>query len=387
MKYTRSAATSLISTLLAASITASAAYANLMPVTPSPYSFGPEGRPLESFQQEFSKPVQMVTILPNRPVQATDKYGNKVFYSPNGSLVASIAKDGTVTLSLKGSSIERDSGGNLTRESHAQQGTNRVDITNESGDLVGYQILGLGNKVLREYDLQDNLTKTHTYDEFGKNKQFIMDELIQTKTVFDNTGKAIYDVNEEGAQIAWYNYNDRGVIDLKTDIRGNKTYFENNGEMQYTEDWAKNVMVRYTYKNNDEGRRVLDTSVDFDGNVTQYENGRAIREVSKTGELGKEYHYNKQTLVYTFDNTNKETTWHDIDGKTLATTTDNLLKDEYVYSKGKLVGIWHDTDASMTVYIHGVSLGTCRFENGSKPTADQIQTLIDKGLIKKQYTN
>ncbi|MHB9155027.1 MAG: hypothetical protein ACYC5N_04950, partial [Endomicrobiales bacterium] len=51
------------------------------PAAGTPYSFGPEGRPINEIQ-EFAKPNQMMEILPNRPVAATDKYGNRVLFTP-----------------------------------------------------------------------------------------------------------------------------------------------------------------------------------------------------------------------------------------------------------------------------------------------------------------
>jgi hypothetical protein len=57
----------------------------------------------------------MASILPNRPVAATDSNGTRVYYTPDGKMTLSVAKDGTMTFSLGGVTKQKDSLGNLTK--------------------------------------------------------------------------------------------------------------------------------------------------------------------------------------------------------------------------------------------------------------------------------
>jgi hypothetical protein len=243
--------------------------------------------------------------------------------------------------------------------------------------------LGLGGKVVKEYDYQNNVTKSYKYNDYGKNTQFILDELTQTKTVFDKEGKASYDVNYEGGKVAWYQYDDKGRIEQKTDIQQNKTYYDKFGNMTYTEDQYKNVVMKYSYKKDDEGRWILDTAVDYHGNTTEYKNGKPKFEKDTDGATTKEYVYNGLTLLYTFDHGNNETTWYDIDGRQLISTFNEDLKKEWVYSKGKLVGLYDASTCMVTYYIHGQAIQSDRVDG--PPTAEEIQAKIDRGEIATQY--
>ena len=144
-------------------------YAGFLP-EPSPYSFGPEGHAIEDVRQ-YGTPAEMTSFLPHRPVATHDKYGNETYYSTNGDMIVSISPDGKITFQIQGESLQRDVEGNLSSTSENVRGTNRKEIKNDKGEITGYQEMGLGNKVLRTYDAQGNLTHTYVYDTYGKSVQ------------------------------------------------------------------------------------------------------------------------------------------------------------------------------------------------------------------------
>jgi len=72
------------------------------------------------------------------------------------------------------------------------------------------------------------------YDKYGKAQEYVLNELTQTKTVFDRNGNPKCDVNYEGTEIAWYHYNDKGNLTEKVDWHNNVTSY----------DPAKGVMTR-----------------------------------------------------------------------------------------------------------------------------------------------
>ena len=120
------------------------------------------------------------------------------------------------------------------------------------------------------------------------------------------------------------------------------------------------------------------------GRTTFYSNGKPQYERDAQGNTTKEYGYNGQTLVYTFDNNLGQTTWYDINGNPLYISQDNVPIQEWLYSKGKLVAVWDDAKNVLTGYIRGDAVATFLFI--SKPSAEFVQQMIDEGIIKKNYS-
>ena len=199
--------------------------AELLPPTQSSYSFGPEGRPIDSLDQNFAKPNEITSILPGRPVAAREKDGSRVFFSPDGKMTLKISPDGTKEFSLGWNSKTVNAKGELQKQTEVKKGTNEAVIKNEKGEVLGYQEIGLGNKVTKEYDFQKNLTKTYNYNKYGKNVEFILNELSQSKTVFDQNAMPKHDVDFEGNIVARYISDKDGYLTKKVDGVGNTTYF------------------------------------------------------------------------------------------------------------------------------------------------------------------
>jgi len=326
----------------------------------------------------------MFNILPGRPIAAKDKYGNRLYFTPSGKLTLKINTDGTMVFSLTTKTKEYNKEGQLERTSEKIKGTNLVVVKNEKGEVLGYQELGLGGKVIREYDKDMNLVKSYLYDKYGKNTVYVLSEESQIKTIYDDKGRAIVDVNFEGTEVAWYVYDENNKLKFKIDIQGNKTEFDEKGRILYTKDQFGNVLINYYYKKDENGNDVLEKTVDYLGNITYYKNDKPFVKKDREGNVLFEYHYDGSKLVYTFDKTQNTVTWFDIDGRPLYTSFNEEKIKEYLYHNGILVGIWDYTNNTLSAVIHGQEVG--RFFYKEKPTAEFVQNLISQEVIRKEYT-
>lgn len=333
---------------------------------------------------EFGKPNQMINILPGRPIAAKDKYGNRLYFTPDGKLALKINKDGTRVFNLTTKTKEYDKEGNLQTVVEKKQGSNLVVIKNEKGQILGYQELGLGGKVLREYDKDMNLIKSYHYNKYGKSIECVVDELSLTKTVFDDKGRPLHDVDFEGNKIAFYYYyeDNPSKLHYKEDVYGNKTYFDKKGNMLYTEDFEGNVFIKYFYKKDEKGNLELEKVVDLRTNDTvYYQKGRPVYMTNYTGSVQKEYHYDGTTLVFLFDKETKETTYYDLNGKPIYTTYNEHIIKEWVYYKGRLIGFYDDY--TKTTLIYQYQREDVVLKTDKKPSAEEIQKWYDEGLIEK----
>ncbi|MFH1540406.1 MAG: hypothetical protein ABID79_00905 [Elusimicrobiota bacterium] len=352
---------------------------------PQQERFGPEAT-LNIDTTEFGKPRDMMNIVPNRPVAAKDKNGNRLYYTPSGKLTLRINNDGSKEFSLSIKSKEVDKEGNLQKETEKQRGNTMSVIKNEKGEILGYQELGFGGKTIGEYDKDMNKVRSYQYNKYGKNTEWVLDELSMTKTVYNTKGQASVDINFENREVAHYYYDENSRLVLKTDIYDNKTYFDKKGNMTHTEDKYGKIVMKYNYINDDNGNYVLDTTTELHGNITYYKNGKPQVMKTKDGITEKEWFYDSQTLSFTFERKTNETTWYSIDGKPLYVSYDNKLSKEWLYNEGKLVGVWSETDNSLVVYIYTQEVARL-IKLDEKPTAVEVQKLIDSGEIKKVYVD
>lgn len=345
---------------------------------------GPQSvlRPLDIV--EYGKPKDMINILPGRPIASKDKYGNRLYFAPSGEITLKITPDGTMMFNLNTQAKEYKDGKLLTI-TEKKKGTNLAVIKNENGEVLGYQEMGLGGKVLKEYDKDMNLVKSFKYDKYGKNVIYMLDENSQIKTLYGENGKPIAEVNYEGTEIARYIYDEKNIIRYKIDITGNKTFYDEKGKMLYTQDLFGNIIMKYYYKKDANGNEILDKSVNYLGNTTYFEDNKAKIIKDKDGNILQEYFYDGSKLIFTFNHNDKLTTWYDIDGKPLYVTYENQKVKEYLYSEGKLVGIWDNTSNTLSVVLHGEEIAKLLLKE--KPTGDIIQRWLNEGIIKKEYTS
>lgn len=351
--------------------------------TQSPYTFGPEGRPFESMQsiESLGRPKDMVSIVPKRPVAAKDKKGNRVYFTPNGKMSLKITKDGKMQFSLKGQTMIKDKKGKLETESKFMQGTDKVEIKNEHGEVLGYQVMGLGGKVVQELDDQGNLTKSHQYNRYGKSAEWVMDELTQTKTIFNEKGEPLHDVNFEGYEVAWYEHDDEGNLLTKTDLYGNVSYFNEDGHITHTVDIEGNEIAVYHYKEDEDGHIYLDYVEDpRTQTITYFKDGRQDVAKNHSGTVIKEWNWDGTKLIFTFDHETLETTWYDVTGKPKYTSLDGVEVKTWLYHEGRLVGFWNQANGTCIIYKNQREEITIEVGD-TPPTGEEIAEWIEEGLI------
>src|SRR3989339_90858 len=351
---------------------------------PPRVNFGPQDqlRPVE--QQDFGKPNYMVDILPNRPIAARDKYGNRLYFTPGGGLTVKVNVDGSQEFSLSGKTIKKDVDGNVIEISEREKGTNRVIVKTAAGEKIGHQELGLGGKVMSEYDYEGNKVKSYKYDKYGKNVEHVLDELTMTKTIFNATGQAVSDEDFEGNKVARYTYDNQGRMKYKEDVYGNKTYFNKNGNLSHTESFAGAKIVEYAYKKDANGNTILEKSVDISnmgatyGDITYYKNGKPVYTTSSEGVVVKDYCYDGVKLAYTFDRRTNETTYYDINSKALYTTFNEYKIKEWIYYKGQLMGFYNEHDNTVQIYQHQRDDIKIQINDSPKPTGEMIKGWYEK---------
>jgi YD repeat-containing protein len=350
--------------------------------TPVHQQFGPQSQLLPIEQIEFARPKDMVNILPGRPIAARDKYGNRTYFSPSGHAMLRISNDGKREFSLGAYSKETDEKGKVLRETTKSQGTNLVELKNDKGEIVGYQELGLGGRVVREYDSEMNLTRSYHYNDYGKKIEYVVDELSQSRTVYDDKGRPVYDLDFEGNKMATYQYDEDGRLEVKTDAYGNKTYFDKKGNMTATYDSKGNLLVKYEYGTTPDGHTELVSIKDMlTNNVTHFKDGKQVNVTNAQGAVIRDYFWDGAKLVCTYDRETQETTWYNINGKAMYTTFNDIKVKEWLYFKGKLVGFYDARSKSVVIYqneredyiLNGID---------NVPNASNIQELYDKGIIK-----
>ena len=319
--------------------------------TPNPYSIGPDGRSVDSLKF-YSPPNRNYHILPNRPLIATDSSGNRLCFTPTGKLAASYSKDGKFTFTLGNVTKTTDAEGNLTGVSRVVKGTNMVEVRNEFGEVLSYQELGFGGKVVAAYDNEKNLTATYYYDKYGKGIDRIVNEMTKGMTVFDqNTGLAMYDIDYEGNRVGRYIYDDKNRLAEKVDVYGNTTYFDDNGNPTHTSDKDGLVISRYNYKYDDKENYVLENVTDpRTGNITYFDvNGKQTVTKNAFGAVIHDFLWMGSKLIATFDRQSQETTWYSVDGKTMYTTFNDEVISKHLFFEGQLVGIWNVRTNQVTV--------------------------------------
>jgi hypothetical protein len=402
--------------LLSIIFTAGTLNASFLPA-PNPYVIGPEGRTVEDLR-DFARPNQMFAIMPNRPIVATDASGARQYFTPNGQLALSVSKDGSTTFSLQGTTKTKDSEGNLTSVSRNIAGTNMIEVTNEFQEVISYKETGLGGKVVREYDKDNNVTKTFNYDAYGKNITSIVNEMTKGRTIFDEKGLATYDLDYEGNRMAKYEYDDSNRLASKTDVYGNVSTFDGNGAMIQTVSKDGDVLSRYNYKYDDKGNYTLESVFDpSTKNTTYFENGKQTVTKNHAGAVVTDYVWDGSKMVYSFDRESQQTTWYDRDGKTLYTSYNNQMISKNLYYKGQLVGIWDVRSHQVTVLKNerrelAVSLGNngkpsgtyeyeytdadgntttisgpsdVEFDEVIEPTAEDVKMWLDLGIVDKKF--
>lgn len=339
--------------------------------TPNPYSFGPEGRAISDLR-DFAKPNMMVRILPNMPVAATDSEGNRVYYTPDGKMTVSVAKDGSISFSLGGTTKNLDTTGEIKSTTKTLKGSGLLQETrNDKNEIVGYIALNGDGKTSVVYDKDKNVTATYHYTGQGAKLDYVQNEMTKGRTYYDEYERAKVDVDVDRYVLKTYQYGDVGYVLDESDVtrktvivaesknedyKGNlvstrdysfsfentesgevlaksvfsTTHYDKEGAITYTENSEGIETAVYFYKQNTNGDKVLDYVLDNLTKNTTYFNEDGTRNYTKNdkGAVIIKY-YDKDGYSVNFNDDNSlEVTKYDIDGKELYTTLKKVLYND-----------------------------------------------------------
>ncbi len=337
--------------------------------SPSPYSFGPEGRTVSDLR-DFAKPNEMVRILPNMPVASTDSEGNRIYYTPDGKMTLSIAKDGSMSFKLGGTTKKIDADGKLKSVTTNIRGSGLLQETrNDKNEIVGYTALNGDGKPSVVYDKDKNVTATYHYKDQGSKLDYVQNEMTKGRTYYDDYGRAKVDVDVDGYVLKTYQYGDVSyILDESDPTRKNvltvdskekdknykgslvstrqysfnvqqtdsgevsvkvvfsTTHYDKQGFVTYIEDSNGIETSVYVYKKNSKGNKILDYVLDNLTRNKTYFNEDGTRNCTKNDKgaiITKYYDNERYSVNYNGDNS-LEVTKYSIDGKELYTTLKNV---------------------------------------------------------------
>lgn len=338
---------------------------------PNPYSFGPQGRTVSDLR-DFAKPKNMVRVLPNRPVVATDSDGNRVYYTPDGKMTLTITKGGAMSFSLGGLSKAYNSDGEFNGLTRTLRGSGLLQETRDSENRVlSYTALNGDGKVALTFDKDKNLTSTVYYDGQGAKKSYIVNEMTGGRTYYDKYERKMYETDIDGSIQKTYLYADvEYTVDesdplrkkLKTSETGktkydfkdtglptsvrdythnmfstsngeaeinpfayNETFFDTEGKSLYIKNADGFISREYYYKQDNKGNKIIDYHIDtLTKNKTYYDDYEKASYTVNDKDTVIARYYDGYTVNYQLEGNYAEVTKYDIDGKELYTTLKNI---------------------------------------------------------------
>ena len=386
---------------------------------PNPYSFGPQGRSVSDLR-DFAKPKQMVRILPNMPIAATDSSGNRVYYTPNGKMTVSVAKDGSMSFSLGGLSKNYNSSGEYSGSTKTLRGKGLLqEIRNKDNQILGYKALNGDGKTSKTYDKNKNLTATYIYTGQGAKLDYVQNEMTGGRTYYDEYERAMKEVDMDGYILKTYQYEDVDYVMLDTDstrkelavikkdlsnvstgllvstrdygysVEGinheeglakynyaySSTYYDREGNILYVKNPDDKITLEYHYKNDDKGNKIKDYVID---NTTKQktffdEHGSRDYTVNDKGTIVTKY-YDDYALNYD-QGAVTSVTRYDIDGTELYTTFKNVIYND----DGSIDEVREGEDLVIEKYHY-------KYDSEGNKIIDYVENFADHEFETKTYT-
>lgn len=343
---------------------------------PNPYSFGPQGRSVSDLR-DFAKPKQMVRVLPNMPVVATDSSGNRVYYTPDGKMTLSVAKDGSMSFSLGGTSKSYNSDGEFSGSSKTLRGSGLLqEVKNKEGEVTNYRSLNGDGKVSQTYDKDGNVTATYVYTGQGAKLDYVQNEMTKGRTYYDEYERAMKDVDVDGYILRTYQYEDVSYVMLDTDsTRKELTIIKNDQS-----DVSTGLLVTttdYGYDVEEIQQKVGNVKYNFAKTTTYYDQeGNVLYIKNPDDKITLEYHYKKddkgnKIKDFVLDNTTKQKTFFDEHGN----------RDYTVNSEGTLISKYYDDYA--VNYEQGAVTSVTKYDIDGKELYTTFKNIIynDDGSI------
>ena len=280
----------------------------------NPYSFGPQGRSVADLR-DFAKPKQMANILAGRPVVATKQDGTRVYYSSDGKLCLSIKRNGEMSFSLGGHSINLDKGGKLKSETKTLKG-NFQEVRDEFGDITGYNQLDGNGKVILSYDKNMNKTTSYDYGKYGKSLVSSLNLMNGQKTVYDKYERAMAVYSDDGYILETYQYKDTSYDtdkDRRTLITVKSDGSVENGGIVSSKSYHNKIIKSTDGSNGTDGETILDIMAH---NTTYYDDEGLVMHTNNYEGVTTNVYYYKQdsignkVLEYILNTETKEKTYY-----------------------------------------------------------------------------
>ena len=94
----------------------------------------------------------------------------------------------------------------------------------------------------------------------------------------------------------------------------------------------------------------------------------------KSANIVKDYSWNGDTLVYTFDRKTETTQWYNMDKELVYESLNERVISKNIYSKGQLVGKWDAQKGETTIYIN--ERAWISVVSDYEPTSSMVASLI-----------
>ena len=265
----------------------------------------------------------------------------------------------------------------------------------------------LEGKYLQVVNSDGNVVKEYHYkqdDKGNKILNYLLDNLTKTKTYYDEHGTASYTVNEQGTVITKYydgytvNIQPDGSYSEVTryDIDGKELYtalknidYNEDGTINKVMDEEDNVWQEYFYTVDSEGNKVVDyvinySDTEFNGKKTYmwYENDKPVYVTTtsdrptddKASNIVKDFSWNGDILVYTFDRRTETTQWYNKNKELVYESLNERIISKNIYSNGQLVGKWDAQKGETTIYIN--ERAWISVKSDVEPTTFMVTALI-----------
>lgn len=239
-------------------------------------------------------------------------------------------------------------------------------------------------------------------DKGNKILDYHLDVLTRNRTYYDEYGTATYTVNDQGGVITKYfdgytvNVRDGFYTEVtKYDIDGKELYttlknieYNEDGTIKKVMDEDDKVWQEYYYTEKN-GKKVVDYVVnysdkDFGGikTYTWYDDEKPVFTTSSStrpvddsaDNILREFSWNGDMLVFTFDKGTKTTNWYNINKEMVYETMNERIISKNIYSNGQLVGKWNAQKGETTIYTNERAWITVTSD--VEPTVDMVTALI-----------
>ena len=220
---------------------------------------------------------------------------------------------------------------------------------------------------------------------------YILDNLTKNATYFNEDGTRNCTKNDKGAIITKYyddknyyvNFNKDNSLEVtKYDIDGKELYttlknvsYNEDGTINNVMDENGNILEKYEYVTDNKGNQIIKYVENLiDGTKTYYDNQQRQTYTERNGEIIKEFNWNGNTLVYTFDTKTQLTQYYNMDKELVYVAFNERVISKNIYNKGQLIGKWDAQKNQVIVYINERSW--ISVVANEEPTAGMISALI-----------